>query len=120
VSVGDVRTRCSCPDPENPCKHAAAVLYLLAEDFDLDPFLIFAWRGLDREALLEALRSRRGSSEAVPELSVEGFWAPGDGFEGVRVAPEARGEPLVRALGPVGIDVGGRDLGAVLGDFLGG
>ena len=44
--VGDeLDSACSCPDWENPCKHIAAVYYLLAEAFDDDPFLIFAWRG---------------------------------------------------------------------------
>ena len=40
---------CSCPDWENPCKHIAAVYFLLAEAFDDDPFLIFAWRGRTKD-----------------------------------------------------------------------
>lgn len=51
---------CSCPDWEVPCKHLAAVFYLLAESFDTDPFAILGWRGRDREdllATLDALRS---------------------------------------------------------------
>ena len=39
-----------CPDWENPCKHVAAVYYILAEQFDEDPFLIFAWRGRTRRS----------------------------------------------------------------------
>ena len=35
----DLDTDCSCPDWANPCKHIAAVYYLLAERFDEDPFL---------------------------------------------------------------------------------
>jgi uncharacterized Zn finger protein len=58
-SDDDLMTRCSCPDWENPCKHIAAVFYLMAEAFDDDPFLMFAWRGCDKERLLAALRSRR-------------------------------------------------------------
>ncbi len=50
---------CSCPDWENPCKHMAAVYYLLAEAFDADPFLIFAWRGRTKSELLSGLRARR-------------------------------------------------------------
>lgn len=41
----DVAMDCSCPDWEVPCKHLAAVFYLLAEAFDEDPFAILAWRG---------------------------------------------------------------------------
>jgi uncharacterized Zn finger protein len=50
---------CTCPDWEVPCKHMAAVFYLLAERFDLDPFDILAWRGRDRETLLDTLSARR-------------------------------------------------------------
>jgi hypothetical protein len=65
----DLVSACSCPDWENPCKHVAAVFYLMAEAFDRDPFLIFAWRGRDKERLLADLRERRrgpgvGESEA--------------------------------------------------------
>ncbi|GIH61257.1 SWIM zinc finger family protein [Microbispora siamensis] len=51
---------CSCPDWGFPCKHLSAVLYLLAEAFDDDPFLVLAWRGMGREALLDALRATGG------------------------------------------------------------
>jgi uncharacterized Zn finger protein len=47
----DFVTTCSCPDYENPCKHIAGVYYLLAAALDRDPFLLFALRGLSREAL---------------------------------------------------------------------
>ncbi len=56
---GDLVTACSCPDPVNPCKHIAAVYYILAAEFDRDPFLLFKIRGLGRSALLESLRGRR-------------------------------------------------------------
>src|SRR3990170_4034699 len=55
----DLKTDCSCPDWANPCKHVAAVHYLLGERFDADPFLIFALRGRSREAIIEVLRARR-------------------------------------------------------------
>src|SRR5215471_10275517 len=48
----DLQTECSCPDYSNPCKHIAAVYYLLGEEFDRDPFLLFRLRGLGREELL--------------------------------------------------------------------
>jgi uncharacterized Zn finger protein len=55
----DLKTDCSCPDWSNPCKHIAAVYYLLAEQFDNDPFLIFKLRGRSKEEIVEALRSFR-------------------------------------------------------------
>jgi uncharacterized Zn finger protein len=51
----DLKTQCSCPDWSNPCKHVAAVFYLLGEEFHRDPFLIFKLRGLDRAELMEFL-----------------------------------------------------------------
>jgi uncharacterized Zn finger protein len=66
-TYSDMRTRCSCPDHANPCKHIAAVFYVLAERFDDDPFLIFRWRGRSRETLLENLRERRGADDDTAE-----------------------------------------------------
>jgi uncharacterized Zn finger protein len=64
---------CSCPDWGRPCKHLSAVLYVLAEAFDDDPFLVLAWRGRDRSALLAALSSTPAVAAApdpydVPEV----------------------------------------------------
>jgi uncharacterized Zn finger protein len=59
VSADGFESTCSCPDWENPCKHIAAVYFLLAEAFDGDPFLIFAWRGRNKAQLLTGLRARR-------------------------------------------------------------
>lgn len=50
-----LHTECSCPDWSNPCKHIAAVYYLLGEEFDRDPFLIFRLRGISREEFLGLL-----------------------------------------------------------------
>jgi len=54
----DLETDCSCPDWSNPCKHIAAVYYLLGEEFDRDPFLIFKLRGIDREELIRLVASQ--------------------------------------------------------------
>jgi uncharacterized Zn finger protein len=61
----DLSMDCSCPDWGVPCKHVAAVCYLLAESFDEDPFRILAWRGREREDLLENLRALRSSSTTI-------------------------------------------------------
>jgi uncharacterized Zn finger protein len=69
TDASDMRTTCSCPDDANPCKHIAAVHYLLGERFDEDPFLMFLLRGRSRDEIVGALRERRGgpASEAVAE-----------------------------------------------------
>ena len=55
----ELNLRCSCPDWEVPCKHLSAVLYVLAEEFDDDPFAVLHWRGRSRETLLTNLRALR-------------------------------------------------------------
>ncbi len=108
----DLQTDCSCPDWSNPCKHIAAVYYLLGEEFDRNPFLIFKLRGMGREELVRLLGdsgektptkktrsksviSRRGEEVSLPPEplapDVTGFWSggdlPDDLFGEVRVPP---------------------------------
>jgi uncharacterized Zn finger protein len=64
-----MRTTCSCPDDANPCKHIAAVHYLLGERFDEDPFLMFLLRGRSQDEIVAALRARRAGPE--PEVAPE-------------------------------------------------
>lgn len=66
TSGRDLSMTCSCPDDAVPCKHLAAVCYLLAEAFDDDPFEILAWRGRDRAQLLENLSALRGADQQQP------------------------------------------------------
>jgi uncharacterized Zn finger protein len=143
ASPRNLASSCSCPDWSNPCKHVAAVYYLLAEAFDDDPFLIFAWRGRTRGELLARLRTLRGgdtspaeapgTSEAggpdpgddgglVPPLEapplaecLDRFWSAG-ALDALRVRPRAAEVPdaLLRQLDPPAVDVAGRDLAELL------
>ena len=61
-SAADLDMHCSCPDWGVPCKHLAAVCYVLAEEFDRDPFAMLAWRGKGRDELLTALRQIQGAA----------------------------------------------------------
>ena len=66
---GDLKPRCSCPDSANPCKHVAAVYYLVADEVDKDPFVLFLLRGRPREDVLAELRARRAPTrEEAPKL----------------------------------------------------
>jgi len=78
ASADDIRTHCSCPDWANPCKHIAAVYYLLGEAFDRDPFVIFRLRGRTQEEIVAALRARR-AAEATDEPTVEAVAPPATG-----------------------------------------
>jgi uncharacterized Zn finger protein len=61
----DLQTDCSCPDWSNPCKHIAAVYYLLGEEFDRDPFLLVKLRGMSREELVKLLGSTGAKSSTT-------------------------------------------------------
>ena len=101
-SYTDMGTNCTCPDSANPCKHIAAVFYILAEQFDDDPFLIFKWRGRTRETVLNRLRELRGGKEEneSAEATFEGgddrpigsciddFWAVGESASSVIIQSE--------------------------------
>jgi uncharacterized Zn finger protein len=87
-TAAQLQTRCSCPDAANPCKHIAAVYYLLGEQFDADPFLIFTLRGRTREQIIAALRALRATLAAeadvldtsIPQLSAAPLDADLDQF----------------------------------------
>jgi uncharacterized Zn finger protein len=65
--LADVRSRCSCPDKANPCKHISAVYYLMGDRFTEDPFVLFQLRGRTREQILKTIREKRQST-LNPEL----------------------------------------------------
>ncbi len=111
----ELNTRCSCPDAANPCKHVAAVHYVLAQSFDADPFLLPTLRGRDRPSLLAELRAHRAGTttteldEAAPEgplridtLVARGLFASPGGFAEVSVRPHPPDDPgaTLRRLGP--------------------
>ncbi len=48
----DMTTSCSCPDYANPCKHVAAVLYILGEEISRRPMTLLELRGITEEDLL--------------------------------------------------------------------
>ncbi len=120
ASRGDLRTKCSCPDYANPCKHVAAVYYLLGEQFDIDPFLIFQLRGKSKEEIMDMLRARRSATQvatvepsAAEPVQVEQaialedclscFWEGANGPDELLAtitAPEVDGAPVKRLGAP--------------------
>ncbi|HEX3189793.1 MAG TPA: SWIM zinc finger family protein [Streptosporangiaceae bacterium] len=140
-SPADLDMHCSCPDWEVPCKHLAAVCYVLAEEFDRDPFGMLAWRGKARDELLAALRRIQAAgtgpgqdaSAAAPawpnrgrldvpgpalEDCLGGFWSSGLSPARLRAlasAPEAAAPGLLlRMFPPPPVTVRGQDLADVL------
>jgi uncharacterized Zn finger protein len=109
-SAADLDMRCSCPDWEVPCKHLAAVCYVLAEAFDEDPFGMLAWRGRTRGPLLEALR------QAGPRPTAGSPETDGRGRAGVGAPTAAVDAADASATRTVLADVTGPPL-AQAGDF---
>lgn len=70
-SSKDIKTDCSCPDSANPCKHIAAVYYILAEEFDRDPFMLFNLRGRTKEEITVSLRQKRAGDKKPHEPQKE-------------------------------------------------
>ena len=107
-TAADLDMHCSCPDWGVPCKHLAAVCYVLAEEFDLDPFAMLAWRGKDRDELLAALRqlqlqlgqasaspARGGPVPGSPALAGPALAGPAEAGRGLLDVPAA---PLAGSL----------------------
>ncbi len=106
----DLETECSCPDWSNPCKHIAAVYYLLGEEFDRDPFLLFKLRGMERGEFVALLGEApaAGAGPAGRALPPEplpaapaAFWAEPELPAGLLGAPPPApaGAALARRLG---------------------
>lgn len=58
-TLGDVHSKCSCPDKAVPCKHIGAVYYQLGDRFSEDPFVLFQLRGRTRDQIISDLRKLR-------------------------------------------------------------
>ena len=51
----DFKMQCSCPDWAVPCKHLAAVIYMISREIDNNPFIVFEIHNVN---LLEELKKR--------------------------------------------------------------
>jgi len=74
--AGEIGPRCSCLDDADPCKHSAAVCYLVADALDADPFVALLLRGRTRGEVLAGLRSRRRDLDSTPSETAPPGTAP--------------------------------------------
>lgn len=88
----DVKMACSCPDWAKPCKHIAAVLFLLGEEVAHHPLTLLALRGILPDDILPsetALRPLRPLKPLEPLTPLKPLGASGDALA------------MLRRLGPV-------------------
>jgi uncharacterized Zn finger protein len=113
----DVWSHCSCPDYANPCKHLAAVYYLLGESFARNPLLLLTLRGVPVALPGQAgavspsppsvpSRSRDGGAARLTPAAVYGVSRPAPAaFPGLpsggALSAEAPDAPLLARLGPL-------------------
>jgi len=118
----DINTHCTCPDVANPCKHIAAVHYILADTFDENPFFIFKLRGRDKNEVLKILRKRRTrltksrkpskkkklkKSKKKPSSfefkNQDDFWGSNKAFSNIyiEISPPQVPEPTLKLTGPL-------------------
>ena len=107
---GDLAMDCTCPDATVPCKHLAAVFYLLAERFDADPFAVLALRGRDRETVLDELRARRTRTPEPAPLPTDPAAFYGGGSPELPVGPPTPPDALLDRVPALPLAVRGRDV----------
>ncbi len=70
TSWRNFKASCSCPDWAMPCKHLAAIIYLIANEIDKNPFLVFDLHGFNLLQYLEQSGfATSESTQNIPALS---------------------------------------------------
>lgn len=127
-NLTEVRSRCTCADKANPCKHIAAVYYQLADRFSEDPFIIFQLRGKNKAQILEALRvcrslklsgkewepeilgkikstprRKHSSNKTSAPLSIDNFWEYEEALDSslVDINPNSDHKTIIDLLGDI-------------------
>lgn len=72
TSWRELHPTCTCPDASAFCKHLAALFYLLLDQIDADPFMVFLTRGVDlRNELRKSGVDLRDLVQEKPRLPAE-------------------------------------------------
>ena len=117
-TLADIRSKCSCPDKANPCKHIGAIYYQLGSSFSEDPFVLFQLRGRTKDQIIAALRQLRATNVQAPNLEpdtqdqtsniqhllkIDSFWQYNEPLESalVVIAPPPNSETVLDVLGPM-------------------
>lgn len=93
---GELSPWCSCPDWAEPCKHSAALCYVVADEFDADPFALLRLRGRTRDQILAAVRRLR-TADTVDSTDTADGGGGRAASEARRTRPVDDGVPAVEA-----------------------
>jgi SNF2 family DNA or RNA helicase len=67
----DLTAACSCPDWAMPCKHLAALLYVLCDEIDKNPFTLFSLHGCDLMRMVDTFGGGNLEKEQqIPRLNI--------------------------------------------------
>lgn len=122
--AADVGADCSCPDWHEPCRHVGALIALVAELIDNDPWLLVMLRGRSRDQVGETVRRLRSLQRGIEW--VEAGDEPRGADPGVAAAAAFRSttapapsalSPLRRPAGPTAFRPPPADAGIGHGDL---
>ncbi len=114
-TLSEIRSKCSCPDKANPCKHIGAIYYQLGDYFSEDPFILFQLRDRTKDQIIAALRELRlnvsphlEQSDTTQTLNTQSslktasFWQYNEPLESalIVIAPSTS-ETILDVLGPI-------------------
>jgi len=111
----DMKRFCTCPDYGDPCKHMAALYYIIAREIDADPHVLFRLRGMD----LSARFGKAAVHQIMPPFSV-GFAAKaktGAGKKPVELEAIPHCGGLIGALLPPAPPFSDKDFAMVMAEF---
>ena len=72
----DLQGSCSCPDWAVPCKHMASVIYLVANEIDKNPFVVFHLHDFDLFKGLEGVGYSAQEQTGVHIFSIDDLYRP--------------------------------------------
>ena len=97
-SKKDIKSSCSCPDWENPCKHVAGLYLKIAETIDHNPLLLFDLRGINEDLISDKIKKHIHITDnptsnivapikpplATNEVNIKSFW--GNSHQNIRTS----------------------------------
>ena len=71
ISWEDIRSKCNCPSPANPCVHQSELFYMIGSELDKDPSLLLKLRGVPESFLNSESQAGKKTLESLIENILE-------------------------------------------------